>query len=143
MGIQVSFEMFKRYEATHVKRQFTWLHAYNLAPTWRFRWASVGLRAVPHWPQVPTKQRVGTQVVWSIRSNTAAPRVPVRKWQLCAARINAEFVDPWVQLSSLTSCGNNVADFLAFLARVWPFVSTIHHGQGQEVTVQGGFLIIF
>ena len=47
---QVSFEMFKRYAALHVKRHFAWLHTYNLVVKWCLRRAYTWSNIAPKFP---------------------------------------------------------------------------------------------
>ena len=86
MGSQASFEMFKRYLATHVNRHFMQLHTYNVALT-------AGLRGAYTWSHVASKFPPSTAWVLmqcrSICGNSAAPQVPTRMWQRCAGCIYA------------------------------------------------------
>ena len=83
VGSQVSCEMFKRYVAAHINRQFTWLHKHNMALTeglqGAYTWSHVAPMFLPSTAWVLEQCR-------SIHDKSAAPQVPMRMWQSCASR---------------------------------------------------------
>ena len=83
VGNQVSFEMFKRYAAAHVNRQFTWFHKHKMSLIEGFQAAYMWSHVAPMF--LPSTAWVLTQCR-SIHGKSAAQQVSMRMWQSCASQ---------------------------------------------------------